>query len=64
MQINGVRLGPVTESGFFVRVTLTDVPEYISTGELERELSEFGSVVHSKREYMDYHGYKVENETR
>lgn len=62
--VNGVRMAPVGESGHFIHVTLYDVPHEVSSMEIERELRDFGSVVHIRREYIEYQGYKIENETR
>jgi hypothetical protein len=54
----------VGESGQFIRVTLLDVPEYLNSADVEKQLREYGVVAHIKREYLEYHGYKIENETR
>ena len=45
-------------------MTLVDVPSYLTSQDIERDLREFGPVVHVKREYLDYNNYKIENETR
>ncbi len=62
--INGVRMAAVGEYGQFLKVTLMDVPEYLTNLDIERELREYGTVAYVKREYIDYRGHKIENETR
>lgn len=64
VHINNVRLANVTETGQFVKVTLLDVPEYLSSVDIEKELREYGSVVHVKREFFEYQSLRIENETR
>lgn len=64
IHINGTRLAMVTDSGQFVKATLLDVPEYLNSGDIEHVLREYGSVAHVKREYLDFKGHKLENETR
>lgn len=64
LHINGVRIAAVGESGHFLRVTLLDVPEYLSSVDIERELRQYGSVAHVRREYIEFRGHRIENETR
>ena len=64
VSINGMRVAAVGEYGQFLRVTLMDVPDYLTSIDIERELREYGTVVYVKREYIDYRGHKIENETR
>ena len=54
----------VAPTGQFVQVTLLDVPEYLTNSQVEKFMSYYGRIVNIKREYFEYEGKKIENETR
>ena len=60
----GVNLSQVDDTGDFIRVTLLDVPEYLSNSALEKDFSQYGNIVNIMREHIQYDGTKIENETR
>ena len=60
----GVNLSQVDDTGDFIRVTLLDVPQYLSNSALERDFSQYGNIVNIMREHIQYDGTKIENETR
>lgn len=65
MSIKGSRLAQVSDtSAQFAKVTLLDVPEYLTNRQVESYMSYYGNVVHIQREYFEYHGHKLQNETR
>ena len=64
LSIKGIKVADVAQTGQFVQVTLLDVPEYVSNSQVEKFMSYYGSVVIIKREYFEYEGRKIENETR
>lgn len=62
--VKGIRLAPVNETGHFIQATLLDVPEYLQCSDIELILNTYGSVAHIKKEYFEYQGFQLENETR
>ncbi len=60
----GVNLSQVADTGEFIRVTLLDVPQYLSNTALENEFSQYGNIANITREHIHYDGMKIENETR
>jgi hypothetical protein len=62
--VNGVRLAPVNETGHFIHAVLMDVPEYLKNSDIELVLSTYGAVAHITKEYVEFRGFELENETR
>ncbi len=62
--VMSVPLGIVNDQGQFQTFILDNVPQCIKDDQLEEFMGRFGVVAGSTREYLDFKGYKIENERR
>ena len=62
--IKGIPLGFVPDSGQFFILTLDNVPNFISEEQVEEVMGQFGTIAGVLRDYLEYHGKRVESEKR
>jgi hypothetical protein len=64
LDIKGVPLGLVPETGQFFILTLDNVPNFISEEQVEEVMGQFGVIAGVLRDYLEYRSKRIESEKR